>query len=190
VLDRNNLLRTLAGVGLRAVRRGRYRSRLQRLKRAGLKANGIAFVHARAMLEAARFIELGEGCVIGEAVLYALDRIVIGRHVVINDGVFLCTATHDADDASFPLRTGPITIGDYAWIATRSIVLPGVSIGRGAIVGAGAVVTRDVAPMTVVAGNPAREVGSRKVVHNDQVTERLASADPMARLREYRARGT
>ncbi|MCB1356319.1 MAG: hypothetical protein KDK53_07450 [Maritimibacter sp.] len=53
-------------------------------------------------------------------------------------------------------RALPITVEDYAWIGAGAIVLPGVTIGTGAVVAAGAVVTRDVAPRSIVAGNPAR----------------------------------
>ncbi len=54
-----------------------------------------------------------------------------------------------------------MTIGDRVWIAYRAVILPGVTIGEGAVVAAGAVVSRDVAPYTIVAGNPAQPVGTR-----------------------------
>jgi acetyltransferase-like isoleucine patch superfamily enzyme len=56
-------------------------------------------------------------------------------------------------------------IEDGAWIGQRAIILPGRRIGRGAVVAAGAVVTRDVAPLEIVAGNPARVIGSRETVY-------------------------
>jgi maltose O-acetyltransferase len=85
----------------------------------------------------------------------------IGSNVMLGPMVQIYTAEH-------PLKakprnqgwekTRPITIGDDVWIAGGAILLPGVTIGRGAVIGAGAVVTKDVAPYTVVAGNPARVI--------------------------------
>jgi len=59
------------------------------------------------------------------------------------------------------MRCRPVVIEDHVWIGMRAIILPGVRIGRGAVVAVGAVVTRDVEPLTVVAGVPARVIGSR-----------------------------
>ena len=87
--------------------------------------------------------------------------IVIGDEVLIGPSVQLLTATHPLDAAQ---RRGwwesgrPISIGDGAWLGAGALVLPGVQIGAEAVVGAGAVVTRDVGPRTVVAGNPARVI--------------------------------
>ncbi|HPU00025.1 MAG TPA: DapH/DapD/GlmU-related protein, partial [Armatimonadota bacterium] len=76
--------------------------------------------------------------------------------------VHLITAQHDMNDPDFANVLAPIVIEDYVWIGSRATVLPGVRIGRGAVVAAGAVVTRDVAPLTVVGGVPARPIGERK----------------------------
>lgn len=84
------------------------------------------------------------------------DKVIIGRRVVINDGALVLTASHSLHDPAWRHKKAPITIGDYAWIASNAIVLPGVTIGRGAVVGAGAVVREDVPDYGVVVGNPAR----------------------------------
>jgi maltose O-acetyltransferase len=86
----------------------------------------------------------------------------IGDHVLLGPGVHLYTATHSLDSAE--RRRGlelakPIAIGDYAWLGGGAIVLPGVTIGARAVVGAGSVVTRDVPADHRVAGNPARPIG-------------------------------
>ena len=65
----------------------------------------------------------------------------------INDGAVLLTATHSLTDPAWSLTIDPIEIGAYAWIAMNAIILPGVSIGQGAVVGAGAVVRRNVPPI-------------------------------------------
>jgi maltose O-acetyltransferase len=85
----------------------------------------------------------------------------IGDHVSISPEVVVLTADHDRDDPAFPLRHRPVVIEDHVWIGMRAMVLPGVRIGRGAVVAAGAVVTRDVEPLSIVAGIPARVVGHR-----------------------------
>lgn len=105
---------------------------------------------------------IGERTFIGKNVHLALHApISIGRRVVINNGARLLTGSHDVNDSVWSLTSAPIVINDYAWIAVDAIVLPGVTIGEGAVVGAGAVVTRDVARRAVVVGNPARQIGRR-----------------------------
>jgi acetyltransferase-like isoleucine patch superfamily enzyme len=88
----------------------------------------------------------------------------IGSNVSISPECYLISASHDPHSSSFAgsSKATSISIGDYAWLGVRAVVLPGVSIGRGAVVGAGAVVTRDVEPMAIVAGNPAHVIGQRR----------------------------
>jgi len=85
----------------------------------------------------------------------------IGENVSISPEVTILTAFHPIDDPQFRVATRPIEIDDYAFVGTRATILAGVRIGRGAVVAAGAVVTRDVPPLAVVAGVPARQVGTR-----------------------------
>jgi acetyltransferase-like isoleucine patch superfamily enzyme len=85
----------------------------------------------------------------------------IGDHVSISPEVAILTADHDRDEPGFPLRHRPVVIEDHVWIGMRALILPGVRIGRGAVVAAGAVVSRDVEPLAIVAGVPARVVGRR-----------------------------
>lgn len=84
-----------------------------------------------------------------------------GADVSIGPEAALITLGHDPQSPDFADRGGAIIIGDRAWIAFRAIILPGVTIGEGAVVAAGAVVTRDVPPFAVVAGAPARVTGQR-----------------------------
>jgi acetyltransferase-like isoleucine patch superfamily enzyme len=84
----------------------------------------------------------------------------IGDNVTISHQALLQTLTHDPRD-NFAVLARPVAIHDHAWIGARAIVCPGVTVGEGAVVGAGAVVTRDVPPWTIVAGNPARRIGER-----------------------------
>src|SRR5262245_59566125 len=88
-------------------------------------------------------------------------RIRTGNDVSIGPEATVLTLGHDPQSLEFADEGGDVMIGDRAWIAYRGLVLPGVSIGEGAVVAAGAVVTKDVAPFTIVAGIPARKVGER-----------------------------
>ncbi|MFZ4394473.1 MAG: acyltransferase [Kiritimatiellia bacterium] len=85
----------------------------------------------------------------------------LGNNVSLSPEVALITSTHLTNDPFFGLQDAPVVIDDYVWIGSRATILPGVTIGRGAVVAAGAVVTRDVAPYTVVGGVPARVIGQR-----------------------------
>jgi len=93
--------------------------------------------------------------------VYSLDRITIGDKTCIGNAVQLLTGTHDITSPTFAFMQKPITIGSCVWIASSVIILPGVTVGEGAVIGAGSVVVKDVAPWTVVAGNPAREIKKR-----------------------------
>jgi acetyltransferase-like isoleucine patch superfamily enzyme len=101
-------------------------------------------------------LRVGRGTTIGRAAIMLHGACAIGDYVCVNDGVTILTAGHDIDDPLWRHKKAEVSIGDYAWIATRALILPGVSIGRGAVVGAGAVVTKDVPPFRVVVGNPGR----------------------------------
>jgi len=76
-------------------------------------------------------------------------------HVILSQDAYLCGATHDYNDPTFPLLSYQMTFGPYAWICARASVGPGVNVGEGAVLGLGSVATRDLAPWTVYAGNPA-----------------------------------
>lgn len=88
-------------------------------------------------------------------------QISIGNYVDIAPEVNIWTLEHDFQDPGFRSSGGSVTIGDYAWICNRAIILPGVRIGEGAVVAAGAVVTKDVEDWTVVGGIPAKPIAKR-----------------------------
>jgi putative colanic acid biosynthesis acetyltransferase WcaF len=95
--------------------------------------------------------------------LYNLGQIEIGERVVISQHAHLCAGTHDYEAEGFPLQKSSIRVEDDVWIAADAFIGPGVRVGRGAVVGARAVVVKDVPPQVVVAGNPARVVKERRL---------------------------
>lgn len=107
-------------------------------------------------------LTIGDDATIGDRViLYALGSIAIGARATISQGAHLCAGTHDHRKADFPLMKRPIAIGEGAWICADAFIGPDVTVGEYAIVGARAVAMRDIAPRTIVAGNPARLIGYR-----------------------------
>jgi acetyltransferase-like isoleucine patch superfamily enzyme len=100
--------------------------------------------------------------------------ITIGNNVNISPEVMILTAYHDPDSETFSGLHKAVVVEDYAWIATRALILPGVTIGRGAVVAAGSVVTKDVAPQTIVGGNPARLIRVRKNIQTYQLNYQRA----------------
>jgi acetyltransferase-like isoleucine patch superfamily enzyme len=87
--------------------------------------------------------------------------IYIGDNVSISSQVCILTGDHDVQSPHFEGRARAVKIEDYVFIGTRAMILPGVTLGEGSVVGAGAVVTKDVPPFTMVAGVPAKSVGHR-----------------------------
>jgi putative colanic acid biosynthesis acetyltransferase WcaF len=98
---------------------------------------------------------------------YSVAPVRIGNKVCISQRAFICTASHDISDANNTLIHSPIRIDSFAWVAAQAFVGPGVTVGEGAVIGACAVVTKDVEPWTVVAGNPTRVIGKR-VIRKEQ----------------------
>lgn len=128
----------------------------------GMKIEPGAVVYAGAEVRSPRGIKIGRGSMIGShAVLDGRRGIDIGANVNLSNGVWIWTLQHSVDDPFFGVDGGPVKIGDRAWVSCRVVVLPGVSIGRGAVVAAGAVVTRDIPEYAIAAGVPAKVVGSR-----------------------------
>jgi maltose O-acetyltransferase len=108
-------------------------------------------------------IKIGNNVFINRNVLLdGRGELVIGNNVDIGQETNIWTAEHDPNDENHQTNLYPVIIEDYVWIATRVTILPGVKIGKGAVVGAGSIVTKDVPPMTIVAGTPARKIGERK----------------------------
>ena len=121
--------------------------------------------HFRTEVRGLHRLKIGDGTIIGDNALLAAQRgLTIGKNVNLSSNVSIYSGAHDHRDPYFrstPATTRPITIGDRAWIGSNAIILTGVNIGEGAVVCAGAVVTKDVEPYAVVAGIPAKKVNER-----------------------------
>jgi len=130
----------------------------------GVKIGNGSTIHMGARFYNPGNIEIGNDSIIGEgAVLDGRDKLIIGDHVDIASEVMIYNSEHDVQSGDFEAKTAPVEISDYVFIGPRAIILPGVKIGKGAVVGAGAVVTKDTESFTIVGGVPAKNIGERKI---------------------------
>lgn len=108
-------------------------------------------------------LTVGDHSWIGDfAEIYCLGPILIGRNAVVSQYAYLCTGSHDIRAIGFDIFAKAITVEDEAWVAAGAFVHPGVTIGRGSVVGARAVVTGNTEPMGIYVGDPAKKVGERR----------------------------
>ena len=96
-----------------------------------------------------------------EAFIYNLGPVILGEKVTVSHRAQVCAGTHDYTLPNLPLLKPAVNIGDQVWICANAFVGPGVTVGEGAIIGAGSVVTKNVAPWSIVAGNPAKFIKKR-----------------------------
>lgn len=154
---------------------GRLLSRRKVLKLKGCQIAPTTFLSPLSIRGEGSRLSIGNESFVGRAEIHLLDTVTIGDCVVINDGVKLLTGSHDLMCPHFSHLTRPIVVHDYAWVASESIVLPGVTIGRGAVVAAGSVVTRNVDAGDIVAGNPAKVIKSGRTINFDYRPYRLTA---------------
>jgi putative colanic acid biosynthesis acetyltransferase WcaF len=121
-----------------------------------------AHPYPRAQIWAPWNLRMGvDSCLADDVDCYCVAQVTLGRHATVSQYSYLCSASHDYAQVSMPLIAAPISIEDEAWVAADAFVGPGVTVGRGAIVGARSTVTSDVSAWHVVAGSPARQVRLR-----------------------------
>jgi acetyltransferase-like isoleucine patch superfamily enzyme len=129
---------------------------------AGIRIGRGSAIHTGAKFYNPKGIRIGKDTIIGEqVVLDGRDNLIIGDHVSFATGVMIYNAEHDLNHPDFKAKTEPVAIEDYVFIGPRSIILPGVTVGKGAIVAAGAVVSKNVEPFTIVGGVPAKHIKER-----------------------------
>lgn len=136
---------------------------------AGMTIGKGSTLHMQVRIYDPRHIQIGQDTLIGEKTTLDGRRqlpqstggLTIGNHVDIASEVMIWTSEHDLKSDTWSAIEAPTKIGDYVFIGPRAIILPGITVGEGAVIAAGAVVTKDVAPRSIVAGVPAKEISRR-----------------------------
>ena len=127
-----------------------------------LKLEKGAIIYSGFQIRSPKKIKIGKGTVVGyNCELDGRKGLTIGENVNISSDVKFYTLQHDYNSVNFATVGGPIFVEDYAWVSVRAIILPGVTIGKGAVIAAGAVVTKDVEPFSIMGGIPAKKIGER-----------------------------
>jgi putative colanic acid biosynthesis acetyltransferase WcaF len=133
------------------------------LRRFGAKIGANNLIYPGAIIWAPWLLETGNVVTIANGVeIYNPGQVTLGDRAILSQGSFLCSATHDYNNPDFPMVWRPIAIGENAWVCARAVVLPGVTLGQGAVLGAAAVATQSLEAWGVYAGNPARKISERK----------------------------
>lgn len=128
----------------------------------GMRIGRKTSIHRGCRFYAPRGIVIGEHTVINrEVLLDGRAGLEIGQNVSISEGAMILSLEHDPNSPEFAARGGKVVIQDFVFIGTRAMIMPGITLGRGAIAAAGAVVTHDVADLQIVGGVPARPIGER-----------------------------
>lgn len=136
----------------------------------GAKLGKNNFIYPRARIWAPWLLETADiATIASDAQIYNVGKVVLGHHAIISEGAFICGATHDYQIADFPVVSKAISIGPHVWICARAVILPGVSCGKGSVLGAGSVASRNLEPWTVYAGNPAQEVRKRNPIVSSEL---------------------
>ena len=131
-----------------------------------IKIGKASAIHSGATLYTLGGIKIGTDTIIGEkATLDGRGKLVIGNHVDIASEVMIYTSQHDVNSNNFSPILEPVTVKDYVFIGPRSIILPGVTIEKGAIIAAGSIVTKNVSAFSIVAGVPAKQIGERQLTN-------------------------
>ncbi len=129
----------------------------------GVRIGKRSYIHMGAKFYNPWGVTIGFGTIIGDhCVLDGRAPLRIGSHVDIASEVMIFNSEHDVESEGFDPIEEPVEIGDYVFVGPRAIILAGVKIGRGAVVAAGAVVTKNVGEFEIVGGVPAKSIGERK----------------------------
>jgi len=136
--------------------------RLFWLRLFGAKLYGKPFVHPLARILVPWNLTMHDRSALGErANAYSLGEIELKARSTIAQEAYLCSATHQFDLATLPLVTSKITIEEDAFLGARAFIMPGVTVGKGTVIGACSVVTKDVPDWTIAVGNPCRPISQR-----------------------------
>ncbi|MEM9083889.1 MAG: DapH/DapD/GlmU-related protein [Planctomycetota bacterium] len=129
----------------------------------GAKIQGRPFVSQTARIVMPWHLTLEDRSTLAPgAEAYCLGEVILRERCTIAQYAYLCTGTHDLEDARTPLMTGCVEVGPDVFVGAKALVLPGVILGEGCIIGAGAVVAKDTEPWSIVVGNPARPLEKQR----------------------------
>ena len=132
----------------------------------GARLGSNCHVYRRASIWAPWNLQCGDVVAIADdADIYNAWPVTLDSYATISQHAWLCTASHDVDDPRFPMTGASIHIGKRAWVCGRATVLPGITLHEGAVLGTGAIATKDLAAWSVYAGIPARLLRERKQLH-------------------------
>lgn len=127
-----------------------------------LKLDKSSIIFSGFNIRKSKKISIGKGTVIGyNCELDGRKGLTIGAFVNVSSDVKFYTLQHDYNCSSFSATGAPVIIEDYVWVSVEAIVLPGIKIAKGSVIAAGAVVTKNVEPYSIMAGIPAKKIGER-----------------------------
>lgn len=130
----------------------------------GMKIGNGSIIHMGCKFFKLNNIDIGKDTIIGNnAFLDGRSNIKIGDHVDIASEVMIYNSEHSINDPKFKATDAPVEVGDYVFIGPRVIILPGIKIGRGAVIAAGCVLTKNVPSYAIFAGVPGKMIGERKI---------------------------
>lgn len=171
-------LRYLAGLLIRLKSYIKYYNRIQKARKKGATIGEGVTITSNVVGMANKNLTIGDHSSINNSYLDTRNPLTIGNNVIIGGGNTILTTSHDVDSTGYDVKNYGLVIEDYVWIAMNATILPSCrKIGYGAVIGAGSVVVKDVEPMAIMSGNPAKELRKRKEVHSDLVVEHLIGGD-------------
>lgn len=135
------------------------------LKLFGAEIGKYCNIYASAYIPSPRNLVMGIHSTLGPQVQLHFGKTIIGNKVTVSQRTYLCSATHFIDSINLPFIAGKIVIKDFVWIAAEAFVMPNIVIEEGAIIGARAVITNNVEPWAVMAGNPAKIIKKRIITN-------------------------
>jgi putative colanic acid biosynthesis acetyltransferase WcaF len=137
-----------------------WRAMLLRLFGATMGAN--CHFYPRSKIWAPWNLHCEDQCTLGDdAEIYNPSPVYLESHAIVSQQAYICGASHDYNDPTFPLTSFPMRLGAYSWVCARASVAPGVNLGQGAVLGLASTATKDLEPWGVYVGSPARKVRGR-----------------------------
>ena len=177
-IEKRSVFRFLGGVIPRLIQWIKFSKYRRKALRKGAYIGKDTVIIKRLAQRANANLMIGDYSSIGSYKLDLRSPIRIGNHVIISNDSEIITTSHYIDSPEWEHKYYGIEIEDYVWIASNVLILPSCrKIGYGAVIGAGAVVVKDVPPMSVMGGNPAQCIKQRKCVHDKLVISSLLNGD-------------